>query len=147
MERKELSEENKQKNRLDYLSKPLDSFEMDKGSLEQSVVYIFSENKKDSQFVSGEYSLHTSDKELFVEFANTLKAYLSDSLVEPYANDLSVLGQVYEALNQSKSVKWDGTDGSMLTISIGALQSEGEETEYLIKIKTNAPLPDGKSLK
>lgn len=146
MELKDLSEDNTQQGSLDYLSKPIGAFDMDDGSLEQTVVYILSENKKDSQFVSGEYRLYTPDKELFVEFANKLKTYLSDSLTEPYGNDLSVLEQADDVSNQPKRVLWEGSDGSMLTTSINTIQTEDEETKYLLVIKTGAPIPDEDSL-
>lgn len=141
MELEDLSEDNEQQGRLDLLSKPIESFDLDNGSLDKRVIYIFSENKKDTQFVSGEYLIHTSDKDLIVAFSKKLKTYLSESLTDPTGNDLSILDQASEASDSLKSVWWDGTDDSRLTVSIGTTKNEDEETEYLVKIKTSAPSP------
>lgn len=139
IEARNLDEELALSEKGDYLIENGKTFAIGNESLEQTIVYIFTDDKSDSQFVSGEYLFTTQDKELFVEFSSRLKTYLQDELPEPYANDLEVLDQANNVSDSATSIMWEGIDGSRLTVSISILQGEIQNEEFLLTIKSTAP--------
>ncbi|MCJ8015293.1 hypothetical protein MUG84_26865 [Paenibacillus sp. KQZ6P-2] len=118
------------------------SFPLTSSSLKKTVVYRFS----DDQFVSGEYLFSTHDKNRFIEFCNKLKSHLSESLAEPYANDLSVLEQAGDINAHGKSVAWEGKDRSILKVNLLTDTQQNSEMMYILQIKSSAPLPERKGL-
>lgn len=138
-EQKQLNTDN-QTNNIEMLAAegtfPLDS------SVKQTAVYKF----QDGQLVSGEYLFSFTDKDSFAHFSSELEATLSQTMSEPFANDLSILKHADDASAQGKTVAWKGNDLSYLRITLfTGLEPDGEAT-YSILIQTTSPLPPRKEL-
>ena len=117
-----------------YIKKD-EAFAMEKGSLEKSAVYVMS----DGQFVSGEYLISTTDRELFTDFVNDLREAAAESLPEPMGNSLEDLKQV----ESFPTVLWEAEDGSSLKI---AVMDVGNQEEYWLQVKSSSPLLGKESL-
>jgi len=126
----------------DDLLKIEGTFPFNNSSLEQTVLFIFDDDK----FVSGEYLFSTTNQDQFIKFCEELKTRLKKSLPEPFGNDLSVLNNAKNIGAQGKSVMWKGEDGSYLRINLFTTAQEGDKMRYTVQIKSESPAPERKGL-
>lgn len=134
MEARDLTEESLVPNRGDYLFESGNMFKVENESLDETILYIFTEDKSDSPFISGAYQFTTKDKDLYVEFVNRLKTYLQDELPKPATDNFEIFDKADKVSESLKSVWWEGIDGSRLTVSIGISH---DDKEFMIIIKVS----------
>lgn len=111
-------------------------------SIEQKTVYIFSGD----QLVSGEYIFRSADKEVFNVFGAELAASLEKRLPEPASHNLALLKQAGDAPAGGSSVQWQAADGSRLTVALFVQEAAGGGGEYMVQVKSSAPLEPPQSL-
>ncbi|MDK2902102.1 MAG: hypothetical protein PWQ93_21 [Clostridiales bacterium] len=141
MERKQLNENNSVR---EDLLKIDGGFPFNDSSLEQTVLFVF----EDDKFVSGEYLFSTADQDEFIKFCEELKTHLEKSLPKPFGNDLSVFDNAknVDTDGQGESVSWKGEDGSYLMVDLLAAAQEDDKTQYIVQIQSTSPLPEKEGL-